>query len=185
MAMPLQCVLLAACLLAASTAAAQTVYKYRHADGRVMYSNRQVPGLELIETFEYRFAEPAPASPARSKGEAEGEARIRTYLDVLQVAWTEVQEATSALAAAEERLRTGVEPQEGETLIFVRPVKPAPPAAGGPAKPAPPAVGGPMGRGHGGGMSPEYVARMEALESDVKTARERLDAALRRYHQLR
>jgi hypothetical protein len=39
--------------------------------------------------------------------------------------------------------------------------------------------------GRRGRPSPEYVARMEALEAGVRTARERLDTALRKYNQLR
>jgi len=176
--------LLAAGLLLAASATAETIYKYRRADGSVVYSNRPVPRLELIETFDYKFPEPAaaPAAPAPSKADAEGEARIKKVLDSLQKAWTEVQDATRALAAAEARQRAGVEPQEGERLGVASGA--APPAAGGVPPSGPPATGGAMS-GHRGRPSPEYVARMEALEADVKAARQRLDAALARYNQLR
>jgi len=176
--------LLAACLLFAASATAETIYKYRRADGRVVYSNRPVPRLELIETFDYKPPEPAaaPAGAAPSKSDAEGEARIRKYLDSLQKAWTEVQDATRALAAAEARQRAGVEPKEGERLGVASGA--APPAAGGVPPSGPPDTGGAMS-GHRGRPSPEYVARMAALEADVKAARERLDAALARYNQLR
>ena len=163
-AMLVRIVALLACLLFSASAAAETIYKYRHADGRTVYSNRLEPGLELIETFEYRI--PAPAAKAKfraaSQSDAEGEARIKKQLDSLQAGWMEVQEATRVLAAAEERLRAGEEPQAG----------------------ASPAVGGAMS-GRRGRPSPEYVARMEALEAGVRTARERLDTALRKYNQLR
>ena len=40
---------LAACLLFAASAAAETIYKYRRADGRMIYGNRPIPGVELID----------------------------------------------------------------------------------------------------------------------------------------
>ena len=173
---------LAVCLLLCSAVAAETVYKYRRADGRTVYSNRPLPRLELIETFEYKFADPAAASPVESRSAAEGEARIKKHLGALQAAWTEVQDATRALAAAEARLRAGVEPQGGDRAGVDSGT--APPGAGGIPAPASPSVGGSMS-GRRGRASPEYVARMEALEGDVRTARERLDTALRNYNQLR
>jgi hypothetical protein len=188
-------------LMCALPAAAETIYKYRQPDGRTVYSNRLERGLELIETFEYRFSEPAsaPKSKAASQSDAEGEARIKKQLDTLQAAWSEVQDATRALAAAEERLRTGLEPQAGDREAvdsapapFAPP--PPPPAVGGPIPLPPsvggvpavasPAVGGSMS-GRRGRASPEYLARIDALEADVRKARERLDAALRKYNQLR
>lgn len=172
---------LALLLLLAPAVAAETVYKYRRADGKTVYSNRPVRGLELIETFEYKPASPAPPNAAAAKSDAEGEARIQKYLQELQSAWTEVQEATRALARAEARLRTGVEPQPGEREGVS---SGGAPAAGGVPPPAPPAVGGAMS-GRRGRASPEYVARIQALESEVQAARARLDAALRRYNQLR
>ena len=172
----------AVCLLAAGAASAETVYKYRRADGRTVYSNHPLPSLELIETFEYKFDKPAAANPGESKSAAEGEVRIKKHLDALQAAWTEVQDATRALSAAEARLRAGVEPQAGDRAGVDSGT--ALPGAGGIPAPALPAVGGSMS-GRRGRASPEYVARMEALEGDVRTARERLDAALRNYNQLR
>ncbi len=179
-------------LLVAPCVAAETVYKYRRADGKTVYSNRPIRGLELIETFEYKAVEPAPPSAAAAKSDAEGEARIKKYLDELQSAWTEVQEATRALARAEARLRAGVGPQSGDregvaTSALPPPVAGKPPPTQPPvgvAPPASPAVGGSMS-GRRGRASPEYVARIEALEAEVATARTRLDAALRKYNQLR
>jgi hypothetical protein len=191
-------VVLALCLSLASATGAETVYKYRRADGQVTYSNRPIAGLELIETFEYSFAAPAPTprSADAAKGDVEGEARIRKYLDSLQAGWTEVQEAGKVLAAAEERLRAGDAPEleEGRALGGPKkppappvggPQAPAVPAAGGPAPVAPAPVGGPMGTRRGGGRSPEYAERMQSLEAEVQAARTRLDTALRRYNELR
>jgi hypothetical protein len=42
-----------------------------------------------------------------------------------------------------------------------------------------------MGTRRGGGRNVEYRERLAGLESDVRVARERLDAALRNYNQLR
>jgi hypothetical protein len=184
LAMPVRIAALLACLLLSASAAAETIYKYRHADGRTVYSNRLEPGLELIETFEYKI--PAPAAKAKPRAapqcDAEGEARIKKQLDALQAGWTEVQEATRALALAEERLRAGQEPQAGDRECVTG--GSAPPAAGGVPASAAPTAGGAMS-GRRGRPSPEYVARMDALEAGVRTARERLDTALRKYNQLR
>jgi hypothetical protein len=174
---------LAACLLLIEAAQAQTVYKYRRPDGRTIYSNKPEPGLELIETFEYKFSDPAPARSAAAQGEAEGEARVTKRLDDLQAAWTEVQDARAALALAEERLRAGSEMQEGDRIGIVTGA--APPAVGGVPRTGRPATGGTMRGAVRSRPSPEYVARVEALEADAASARARLDAALRRYNELR
>jgi len=187
---------LIACLLLASAAAAETIYKYRAADGRTTYSNRLIPGAELIETFDYRFAAPAAAAPAEAKAGAAADARMKAHLSALEKAWSEVQDATKALADAEARLSAGVGPLSGEGTALAGPSAPAPPAVGGPqgsaapvtggpSSAASPAVGGPMGTRRGGGRNPEYAQRMAALEADVHAARVRLDTALRDYHQLR
>ena len=41
--------LLVALLLLSPAVVAETIYKYRRADGRMIYSNRPVAGVELIE----------------------------------------------------------------------------------------------------------------------------------------
>jgi hypothetical protein len=188
-------------VICALPAAAETIYKYRQADGRTVYSNRLERGLELIETFEYRYSGPASATSPRdaSQSDAEGEARIKKQLDTLQAAWTEVQDATRALEAAEERLRAGVDPRGGEresvaagASPFAPPPSPPdvggpiplPPSVGGVPAAASPAIGGPMS-GRRGRASPEYLARIDALEADVRKARERLNTALQKYNQLR
>lgn len=186
-----------ALLLLATAVAGETIYKYRQPDGRTVYSNRVLPGATLLETFEYEFSQPAGIQGDTEKRRLEAEERISAHLAALEQAWNEVQEARQALAAAEQRLRAGVEPLGDEPMQIVGPheraapteggpQKPAPPAVGGPQKPAPPAVGGPLGTRHGGGgRSPAHEERMAALEADVKAAQERLDEALRRYNALR
>jgi hypothetical protein len=181
--MPGRIALLLAVVLPIAAAEADTVYKYRRPDGRMIYSNKLEPGLELIETFEYKFADPAPARPGAAQSEAEGEARITRRLDDLQAAWTEVQKARTALAQAEERLRVGGVEQEGDRIGVVTGA--APPAVGGVPRTGRPATGGTMRGAARSRPSPEYLARVERLEADVAAARARLDAALRRYNDLR
>jgi hypothetical protein len=190
-------IMLAGCLMLACAAAvaAETVYKYRGADGKTLYSNRPIPGAELIETFEYT----APASSPRSdtsKSDAAGEERIRKQLSGLDAAWVEVQESGKALAAAEARLAAGATPEEGEVRSVAGSATPAPPSAGGPMAPAPPSAGGPMAPApssaggpmdtqRGGGVRPEYVARLAELEADVAKARFRNQEAWSRFNALR
>ncbi|MEO8145589.1 MAG: DUF4124 domain-containing protein [Betaproteobacteria bacterium] len=184
------------CLLLASAAAGETIYKYRGADGRTTYSNRLLPNAELIEAFEYKFPEPAATAGSTAPSAAEGDSRIKNHLAALDAAWSEVQAATKALALAEARLSAGVEVQEGEGQALAGPAKaaapfaggpqaPAAPAAGGPTQAALPAAGGPMGTRRGGGRNADYQSRMAVLEAGVQAARARLDAALRNYNQLR
>lgn len=186
-------------LLCAGEAAGVTIYKYQGVDGRTIFSDRPLAEGVLLEKFDYQFPEPAPAQTESEKKKQlfDAEERIRSYLNALDKAWQELQDARKALASAEERLRVGVEPKEGEATQLVGPRLLAPPARGGPQPPAPPARGGPqpavppaaggtLGKRHGGGgRSAEYVARMEALEADVAAARARVDAAQLRYNSLR
>jgi hypothetical protein len=229
--MRLQSILVAAALLLiSSAAAAQTIYKYRGADGKITYSNRLIPGAELVEAFQYKYAAPAPREATATKSEAASEERIKKHLAALEAAWTEVREATTALAVAEARLKAGDAPLQDEgtsvggaatplpaseggpkageaepgVLSPAAPEvggrqAPAPQAVGGPQPIAPPskgqtvaqaaaasrAIGGPFGTRGGGGRNAEYRERLAGLESDVRVARERLDAALRNYNQLR
>jgi hypothetical protein len=187
---------LVAGLLLVSAAAGETIFKYRQADGQVVYSNQPISGAVLLEKLEY---EPPPAHieapPDKSRREAEQ--RISKQLAALAQAWQEVQDARQALARAEERVRLGVEPKDDEVRQMVGgaelappavggPQGPAPPAVGGPQPPASPAVGGPTGQRHsGGGRSADFHARALTLEADLLAAQARFDAALRRYNALR
>src|SRR6266581_3537631 len=180
--------LLAAACLALASAAANAgetinIYKYRGADGRPLYSDRPIPGARLIESIQYVLPAPSSPRPDTSKSGAAGEERIKNRLSELDAAWAEVKASGSALAAAEARLAAGVTPEEGEPRALAGP--PAPPPAGGPLAPAPPPAGGPMGTRRGGGFSPEYQARIAALEADVQAARVRNQEAWARFNQLR
>ena len=185
-----------ALLACALPALGQTIYKYRGSDGRTVYTSERLPGLELIETLEYRTPPPAAPQPGASESARRAEERIRLHIEALNAAWAEVREAEGALAQAEARLRAGIGPRDAEATSLAGPAQPAPPAVGGPASPAPPAaggpgaaapsaVGGPMGTRHGGGRSLEYAERMGKLEADVADARARLERAIQRYNALR
>lgn len=191
--------LLAAALFLAfaATSSAETIYKYRSADGKMHYTNRPIRGAELIEAFEYTPPPVSAPRPNTSKSDAAGEQRIKKHLSDLEAAWAEVQASGAALAAAEERLADGATPGEGDMRALAGPASPAPPSAGGPmapappsaggppAAPAPPSAGGPMGARRGAGPRPEYLARVAALEADVAKARLRNQGAWSRYNQLR
>ncbi len=192
--------LAAGCLILACAAANAAepiyLYKYRGADGKTLYSNRPIAGAELIESFEYTPPAPSARRPDTSKSDAAGEERIRKQQSGLEAAWVEVQQSGSALAEAEARLAAGVTPGEGEVRALGGPatpapppaggpMAPAPPSAGGPMAPAPPSAGGPMGTRRGGGMRPEYRARIAALEAAVQAARLRNQQAWSRFNELR
>jgi hypothetical protein len=158
--------LAAACLLLASSAWAERVYKYRHADGRIEYSNRVLRGPELLEVLQTTHAAPAPAPRVDPKQAAAADERLRKRAAALDAAWLEVREASSALAAIEARLSAVAEPRADEaraeagTVVLPTPPPgsnqtpalspsdavggPGSPAVGGAAGPASPAVGGPQ-----------------------------------------
>jgi hypothetical protein len=187
---------LLALILLAGTAAGETIYKYRRADGQTLYSSQRLQGLELIESFEYRATPPVSPQPGAAESARQAEERIRRHIERLNLAWDEVRDAQAALAQAEARLQAGIEPQESEATSLAGPARPAPPAVGGPKPPPPPAaggpgaaapaaVGGPMGTRRGGGRAPDYYERQQKLEADVVEARARLERAIRVYNTLR
>jgi uncharacterized protein DUF4124 len=171
-----------ACLAIASAAAGETIYKYRGANGRLIYSNKPVPGATLIESFE-RKASPPVTPQGPSESDLQGEDRIRQRLTAMDAAWKEVQDSGRALAEALARLAAGAAPEGGESRGIAE--SSAAPEAGGPFPAATPAVGGRMSPGRGRGESPEYAARVVALEGAVKAARARNEAAWRVYNELR
>lgn len=188
----------AGCLLLAfaTASAADTIYKYRGADGETLYSSQPIQGAKLIESFNYTPPETVSPSPDTSRSDAAGEVRISKQLSALDAAWVEVQESGKALAAAEARLATGATPEEGDVRGLVGPatsappsaggpMAPAPPSAGGPMAPAPPSAGGPMGARRGGGLRPEYLERLARLEADVQVMRTRNQDAWSRFNSLR
>jgi hypothetical protein len=176
-------------LLLSSAAAAETVYKYRGADGQMTYSNRPMRGAELVETFEYRFAPAIPPTVqdrrAKAAVAASTDANIKRQLAALDRAWSNVQTATRVLESAEARLAEGEAPLAGENTSLATAPVPVPQSVGGAAPAASPAVGGPMGTVRGGGRNADYHQRLAVLEAEVVRARARLDEALKAYNQLR
>jgi hypothetical protein len=116
--------LLAAGLVLAGSVAAQTLYKYRHPDGRIEYSNKVLRGAVLLEAIQAPAPAPAPrAAPAPApRGLSPGERsqaatvdrNVQQRVSAREAAWLELRQATTALAAAEARLAAGLEPLPGE-----------------------------------------------------------------------
>jgi hypothetical protein len=173
------------CLLLSSAATAETVYKYRGADGQMTYSNRPIRGAELVEAFDFRFPPAAAPDSKAPMAAAAADENIKRRLAALDRAWSNVQTATRVLESAEAQLAAGEAPLEGESHSLATPPAPVPPSVGGAAPAASPAVGGPMGTFRGGGRNAEYFQRQAALEAEVVRARTRLDAALKAYNQHR
>ena len=153
--------LLAAGLALAGSVAAQTVYKYRHPDGRIEYSNKVLRGAVLLETIQGAPAvstvAPAPAprglTPAERRQGAVLDSRVSDRIAAREAAWLELRQATAALAAAEARLAAGLEPLPGEAGALAGSVVPAtidPNVPQTPALSPSEAVGGPGGPQIGG-----------------------------------
>jgi hypothetical protein len=103
----------AALFVVALAADAQQIGRYVFPDGRVVYSDRPVPGAKLVNEVAppppaaapARESKP-PAPPAAAPG-ADRAARLRT-------ADAEVRAATESLERARAQLQAGVEPLPGE-----------------------------------------------------------------------
>jgi hypothetical protein len=110
--------LCSAILLVAAIGAvdAQRIGRYVFPDGRVVYSDRPVPGAKLVD--EVAPPPPPTASPpaaaregkAAKPGGSPGAARVRTLAE----ADAEVRAATEALEQARATLDAGIEPLPGE-----------------------------------------------------------------------
>ena len=105
----------AACL---PPAGAQSIYKYAYPDGRVIYSNKPVPGAKLLEEIEPP-PPPDPANAARQKKDnaASGknlEKAADRRAQSLDQAWDDLKLWTRKLEEAKANLEAGREPREGE-----------------------------------------------------------------------
>ena len=106
-------------LLAAATAASgQSLFKYRTADGRIIYSDRSVAGATLIEEFDRA---PQPDTAAVSAADAAARARAKEVraraserVRALDAVSAEIASAEADLARARTALVEGREPLEGE-----------------------------------------------------------------------
>ena len=149
--------------LLSGLAAAQTVYKYRHRDGTIVYSDTPIHGAKLIGQFELVPLPPQetreiPAwPPAGSVDE-----RARARVEALNAADAEIKAADRALKEAQERQQAGVEPLPGERLGSLSPT----------------------GRQFSH-FTPEYFDRQRQLADDVEAAQARLDEAYRIRNDLR
>ena len=105
-------------------AGAQSIYKYVRPDGRVIYSDKPVPGAKLEE----EIGPPPPADPAnaaRQKKEAEaGSQSLGRSADMraksLDQAWEDLKLWTRRLEEAKANLEAGREPREGERIGTAR-----------------------------------------------------------------
>jgi len=147
-------ILCALCLgLAAGSASAQKAQKYRTPDGKIVYSDRPVPGASLVE----ELAPPPPPDPKAAaatraaterQGEAAGAAAAKR--EERASAGSAEQEAAVALERAKQQLDRGREPLPGERLG----------TAGGSSR-----------------LTEEYFARQRANEAAVAEAQARLNKA--------
>lgn len=140
-------------VLLAGPAAAQTVYRSVTPDGRVIFSDRPVPGAQLQGTIAPPpppSSAPAPA-PVESRTPSPVDRPAEERLARLRSATEEVNAATQVLAQARAQLDAGKEPLPGERTG----------TAGG-----------------GSRLNEAYEARQAANEQAVAKAQSRLDAAV-------
>jgi hypothetical protein len=147
--------MMAVLCLAATAAHAETIYKYRMPDGKILYTTETQARGTLLETMRDP-PKPQPVDPARQNAlrEQSGQAKAANdrRLADLTAADAEVSAANRALQEAKARQTAGVEPAEGERIGTVR--------------------GGGRGR-----ANEEYRERQRELQEAVDDAQRRLDEA--------
>jgi hypothetical protein len=150
--------------LAAVGVMPQTLYKSLDSDGRVIYSDKPVPGAVEMERTRSEPVDPESAARADAKRETlrqqaqEFQQRQRQRERALDAADAEVTAAFNALKQAEQRRETGVEPLPGERLGKI---------------------------GGGSTLAPSYFERQQALDRDVSAAQQRLEEAYARRDEVR
>jgi len=102
----------------AAPASAQSIYKFVRPDGRVVYSDRPVPGARLEEELE-RAPQPDPAAAAAARARQEERAKaVRESTAArsksLEQANSDLREWSRRLDEARARLEAGREPLPGE-----------------------------------------------------------------------
>jgi hypothetical protein len=95
-------------MLACAPAHGETVFKYRMPDGRVIYSDKPVPGGHLEAELQPP-PEPGVASPP-SPQPSDVDERIAARRDALERARRELDGANADLARAQSRLEAGRQP---------------------------------------------------------------------------
>jgi hypothetical protein len=97
-------------VLACAPAGGETVYKYRMPDGRVIYSDKPVPGGRLEGELPPPPQPEPSVAPEPSPHPSDVDKRIAMRRDALERARRELDAANAALAEAQRRLEAGREP---------------------------------------------------------------------------
>mgnify|MGYP001367915866 CR=1 FL=1 len=111
--------------LASTPVAAQVVYKLGDKDGRIVYSDRVVPGLRVVG----KLKPPPPPDPelvaAVRAAQAERKLHAGNYaherIRAMDAADVHIRQAERRHAAAVRSMETGAEPLPGERIGTVRP----------------------------------------------------------------
>lgn len=111
--------LAALCMAAGGAAHAQRVFKYVMPDGRVVYSDKTVPGGRLVdEVAPPPPADPQAVPPPRPETSPDQRNAVRERLAdrnrLVQQATGDLEAANARLAAAQRQLAEGKEPLPGE-----------------------------------------------------------------------
>jgi hypothetical protein len=86
------------------------MYKYRMPDGRVIYSDKPVPGGRLEREIQPQAPIGAETAPQPSAQSGDVDKRIAARRDALEAVWRELEAANAAYAEAQHRLDTGRAP---------------------------------------------------------------------------
>ena len=101
-----------AMLLASSAAfAAQTLFKSTMPDGKIVYSEKPVPGAKRVDTIE-----PPPAKTGTTTITPEEQARVKSPPGPAPQQAAAVEDARGALKKAEAAREAGKEPMAGERI---------------------------------------------------------------------
>jgi hypothetical protein len=151
---PIRIALLLVLAALTGTASAQKAYRYVYPDGRVVYSDKPVPGARLqgeVAAPPPPTVAPAPPGGASGAQKAAGEDPAATRVNRLAKADEEVRAAEEALNQARLRQIAGREPLPGERTGTV------------------------SGKSR---LNEGYEERQRALEKEVTDAEARLDRAV-------
>jgi hypothetical protein len=145
-------------LLAAFTAAAQVMYRSTMPDGRIVLSDRPMPGAKKVEEIQPPAGNVVGAQPPVAPARPEAKPAEKPAVSPVAAAENELRDAQRAYDAAREAKEKGVEALPGERRGLV---------------------------GGGSRLTEDYWARQKALEDAVAAAEKRLQAAREQLRQLR